>query len=172
MADDTQEAPATAPPGGVTSPGQRTFLVVVDETREMRSALRYACGRAKRTGGRVALLYVTEPAEFQHWLGVGKVMEDERRAEAEQALQSLASEVVEATGRMPILYLREGRRSEELLQLLKEEPSISILVLGTAKGKADPGPIVTQLLGQMDRVRVPLTLVPGGLSPEEIDALT
>ncbi len=172
MAETTDEAPATAPPGGVTTPGQRTFLVVVDETREMRSALRYACGRAKRTGGRVALLYVTEPAEFQHWLGVGKVMEDERRAEAEQALQSLAAEVVEATGRMPILYLREGRRSEELLNLLKEEPSVSILVLGTAKGKADPGPIVTQLIGQMDRVRVPLTLVPGGLSDEEIDALT
>ncbi|HET6521550.1 MAG TPA: universal stress protein, partial [Geminicoccaceae bacterium] len=61
MAETTDEAPATAPPGGITA-GQRTFLVVVDETKEMRSALRYACGRAKRTGGRVALLYVTEPA--------------------------------------------------------------------------------------------------------------
>jgi nucleotide-binding universal stress UspA family protein len=168
----TEAEAATTAGGGGPSPRERTFLVVVDESQEMRNALRYACGRAKRTGGRVALLYVTEPAEFQHWLGVGKVMEDERRAEAEQALQALAAEVVEATGRMPILYLREGRRSEELLQLLKEEPSISILVLGTAKGKADPGPIVTQLLGQMDRVRVPLTLVPGGLGPEEIDALT
>jgi hypothetical protein len=91
----------------------------------------------------VALLYVTEPAEFQHWLGVGKVMEDERRAEAEQALQTLAAEVVEATGRMPALYLREGRPSEELLKLLDEEPNISIVVLGTASGKSDPGPLVS-----------------------------
>jgi nucleotide-binding universal stress UspA family protein len=166
---ETEAAPAAGGP----PPQGRTFLVVVDETQEMRNALRYACGRAKRTGGRVALLYVTEPAEFQHWLGVGKVMEDERRAEAEQLLQTLAAEVVEATGRMPSLYLREGRRSEELLKLLDEEPGISILVLGTASGKSDPGPLVSYLIGQMgDRLRVPVTLVPGILGEEAIEALT
>ena len=165
---ETEGAPAAGGP-----PPGRTFLVVVDETQEMRNALRYACGRAKRTGGRVALLYVTEPAEFQHWLGVGKVMEDERRAEAEQLLQTLAAEVVEATGRMPSLYLREGRRSEELLNLLDEEPGISIVVLGTASGKSDPGPLVSYLIGLMgDRLRVPVTLVPGSLSEEGIDLLT
>ena len=31
---------------------ERVFLVVVDESPEMRNALRYACRRAKRTGGR------------------------------------------------------------------------------------------------------------------------
>ena len=168
----TEAEAATTAGGGGPSPRERTFLVVVDESQEMRNALRYACGRAKRTGGRVALLYVTEPAEFQHWLGVGKVMEDERRAEAEQALQTLAAEVVEATGRMPALYLREGRPSEELLKLLDEEPNISIVVLGTASGKSDPGPLVSYLIGQMgNRLRVPVTLVPGSLGEEDIAAL-
>ena len=41
---------------------ERVFLVVVDESPEMRNALRYACRRAKRTGGRVALLYVMAAA--------------------------------------------------------------------------------------------------------------
>jgi nucleotide-binding universal stress UspA family protein len=168
----TEAEAATTAGGGGPSPRERTFLVVVDESQEMRNALRYACGRAKRTGGRVALLYVTEPAEFQHWLGVGKVMEDERRAEAEQALQTLAAEVVEATGRMPALYLREGRPSEELLKLLDEEPNVSIVVLGTASGKSDPGPLVSYLIGQMgNRLRVPVTLVPGSLGEEDIAAL-
>ena len=36
---------------------ERVFLVVVDESPEMRNALRYACRRAKRTGGRVAMLF-------------------------------------------------------------------------------------------------------------------
>ena len=168
----TEAEAATTAGGGGPSPRERTFLVVVDESQEMRNALRYACGRAKRTGGRVALLYVTEPAEFQHWLGVGKVMEDERRAEAEQALQTLAAEVVEVTGRMPALYLREGRPSEELLKLLDEEPNISIVVLGTASGKSDPGPLVSYLIGQMgNRLRVPVALVPGSLREEDIAAL-
>ncbi len=34
----------------------RVFLVVVDETEEMKVALRFACRRARHTGGRVALL--------------------------------------------------------------------------------------------------------------------
>jgi len=61
----------------------RTFLVVVDDSDEMTKALRYACRRAQHTGGRVALLSVIEPAEFQHWMAVGDLMKEEARDEAE-----------------------------------------------------------------------------------------
>jgi nucleotide-binding universal stress UspA family protein len=151
----------------------RTFLVVVDETEEMRNALRYACRRAQHTSGRVALLYVIEPAEFQHWLGVGRVMEEEARVEAEQRMQTLAAEVFAQTGRMPTVHIREGKRSDELVALLQEDPSISLLVMGTASGSSNPGPLVTFLMSNLGRrIRIPVTLVPGELSVEEIDALT
>ena len=154
-------------------PGPRVFLVVVDETEEMRNALRYACRRAQHTNGRVALLLVTEPAEFQHWLGVGRVIEEETRLLAEQRLQTLAAEVFEQTGRICVLHLREGQRADELAKLLQEDPTISLLVLATASGAGNPGPLVTFLLGNLGRrVRVPVTLVPGELSLEELDALT
>ena len=45
----------------------RVFLVVVDESPELANALRYACRRAKRTGGRVAMLYVMDPPEGNQW---------------------------------------------------------------------------------------------------------
>jgi nucleotide-binding universal stress UspA family protein len=151
----------------------RVFLVVVDETEEMRNALRYACRRAQHTNGRVALLYVIEPAEFQHWLGVGRVMEEEARVEAEQRMQTLAAEVFTQTGRMPAVHIREGKRSDELVKLLQEEPSISLLVMATATGSSNPGPLVTFLMSNLGRrIRIPVTLVPGELSVEEIDALT
>ncbi|HEX6013163.1 MAG TPA: universal stress protein [Geminicoccaceae bacterium] len=163
-----------SPAAGEPSPDQpRVFLVVVDETEEMRNALRYACRRAQHTSGRVALLHVVEPAEFQHWLGVGRVMEEEARVEAEQRMQTLATEVFAQTGRMPVVHIREGKRSEELVALLQEDPSISLLVLATATGSSNPGPLVTFLMGHLGRrVRIPVTLVPGELSVEEIDALT
>jgi nucleotide-binding universal stress UspA family protein len=152
---------------------RRVFLVVVDETEEMRNALRYACRRAQKTTGRVALLYVVEPLEFQHWLGVGRVMEEEARAEAEQRLQALATEVYAQTGAVSVIHLREGNRAEQLVQLLQEDPSISLIVLGTARGASNPGPVVTYMLANLGRrVRVPVTLVPGELTVEEIDALT
>ena len=41
----------------------RKFLVVVDETPEVESALAFAANRVRRSGGSIALLYVIEPPE-------------------------------------------------------------------------------------------------------------
>jgi nucleotide-binding universal stress UspA family protein len=163
----TEDAPTEA------AEAERIFLVVVDETEEMQKALHFACRRALHTGGRVALLYVIEPPEFQHWLGVERVMQDEARQQAERTLQTLAAKVQARTTKMPALYVREGRRRDELLALIKEEPTISLLVLGMATGREGPGPLVTYLVSQMvGQMRVPVTLVPGQLTEEEIEAVT
>lgn len=150
----------------------RVFLVVVDETEEMRVALRFAALRARSTGGKVAMLYVVEPSEFQHWMAVGDIMREEARTEAEQVLQRLAAEVNELAGSLPVLYVREGDRRDELLALLDEEPNISILVLGAATGKRGPGPLVSAITGKfLGRLHVPVTIVPDSMTAEEVDAV-
>jgi nucleotide-binding universal stress UspA family protein len=152
---------------------QRIFLVVVDESEEMRVALDYAARRAAHTGGRVALLYVIEPSDLQQWMAVETLMREERREEAEQLLQKLSAEVAEISGSLPIVYIREGRRRDELLALLDEEPSVSILVLAAGAGPEGPGPLVTALVGKMSgRMRVPVTIVPGNLTAEQLAACT
>src|SRR6201986_2518287 len=105
---------------------QRVFLVVVDETEELQIAVHYAARRAAHTGGRVALLYVIEPSELQHWVAIENLAREERREEAEQLIQRLCEEVVPIAGSIPIVYIREGSRRDELLALIDEEPSISI----------------------------------------------
>lgn len=151
---------------------KRVFLVVVDQSPELSVALRFAARRAKATGGRVAMLYVTEPAEAE-WLGVGEIMREERRAEAEHRLQELSTLVQTLSGEMPVLYVREGTVREELLKLVDEEPSISILVLGADTGPGGPGPLVTALTGKFSgKLHVPLTIVPGSLSDDEVDTIT
>ncbi len=151
----------------------RVFLVVVDETEEMEVALRFASRRARHTGGRVALLYVIEPAEFQHWMAVEDLMREEARSEGEQLLQKLAAQVNELVGSIPILYVREGKVRDELFKLLDEEPRVSILVLGANPGSRGPGPLVSALTGKMiGKLRVPVTVVPGNLADEEIDMIS
>ena len=151
---------------------ERIFLVVVDESEELRVALRYAALRARHTGGRVALLNVLEPSDLQQWMAVETLMREERREEAEQLLQRLSAEVNELSGRMPVVYIREGRRRDELLALIAEEPSISILVLAAGTGPEGPGPLITALVGRMSgRMRVPITIVPGSLTDEQIAGL-
>ncbi len=151
----------------------RVFLVVVDETEEMNVALRFACRRARHTGGRVALLYVIEPAEFQHWMAVEDLMREEARSEGEQLLQKLAAQVNDLVGSIPILYVREGKVRDELFKLLEEEPRVSILVLGANPGSRGPGPLVSALTGKMiGKLRIPVTVVPGNLSDDEIDMIS
>lgn len=150
----------------------RVFLVVVDDSEEMRVALRFASRRAEHTGGRVALLHVIEPADFQHWMSVGDLMREEARSEGEQLLQKLAAQVNDLTGSLPILHVREGARGEALMTLIEEEPSISILVLGANVGPRGPGPLVSSLTGKlMGKLRVPVTIVPGNLNDETIDSI-
>ncbi len=154
-------------------PQERTFLVVVDNTEELHVALRFASLRAKKTGGRVALLYVVEPADFQHWMAVEDLMREEGRQEAEAVLQKYSAEVQEWSGKTPVFYLREGKLRDELLKLLDEDRSISILVLGAATGTEGPGPLISSLAGKMTSdLRVPLTIVPGYLTDEQLESLT
>ncbi len=151
----------------------RTFLCVVDETEEFAAALQFACQRAKNSGGRVALLYVIQPAEFQHWMAVGERMREEAREEAEEMLNVVASVVQKRLGQMPALYIREGALREEVINLIEEEESISLLVLGAASGTDGPGPLVSYLVEKMaGKLRVPVTIVPGSLTEEDIALIT
>jgi nucleotide-binding universal stress UspA family protein len=151
---------------------QRIFLVVVDETEEMRVALRYAALRARHTGGRVALLVVLEPSELKQWAAVDALQREESRAAAEQLIGRLSAEVNEIAGNMPVVFIREGLRGEELLGLLNEEPSISVLVLAAGSGPDGPGPLIDALMGKLaGTVRVPITIVPGSLTEAQLAAL-
>lgn len=152
---------------------ERVFLVVVDNSDEVNVALRFAAKRAEHSGGRVALLYVIEPAEFQHWMFVGTLMAEEAREDAESTVNEFSELVQEMTGTMPVVYIREGERQKELMRLLKEEPSISLLVLAAADSAEGPGPLVSSLTGDMvGGLPVPITVVPGTLSDEDIDRIT
>ena len=152
---------------------QRVFLVVIDESPELRNALRYAARRAKRTGGRVAMLYVMEPPEGQQWGAVVDLMRQEARQQAEEVIARHVDAAVAMTGQPPAIHIREGTSREELLKLINEDKSISVLVLGGASGTAGPGPLVTALVGKFaGQLRIPMTIVPGALNEAEIDAIS
>jgi nucleotide-binding universal stress UspA family protein len=151
----------------------RVFLVVVDESEELQVAVHYAARRAAHTGGRVALLYVIEPSELQQWVAIENLAREERREEAELLMQRLCEEILPIAGRMPIVYIREGSRRDELLALINEEPSISILVLAAGTGPEGPGPLISYLTGKpAARLRIPITIVPGGLTMKQLDAVS
>ena len=151
----------------------RVFLVVVDETPEHHLAVHYAARRAAHTGGRLALLHVVEPPDAHQWAAIEELAREERREAAEELMQRLCDDIAPVAGSMPMVYIREGRPRDELLSLIADDPAISILVLGAGTGPEGPGPLIAYLTGRgANRLRIPITIVPGGLSLDQIDALS
>lgn len=171
MSDDmSTPPPATVEPPSATI--ERVFLVVVDKSEEHKVALRYAALRAKRTGGRVALLYVIAPTDFQAFGSVENLIREEQRQEAETVMQGLSSEVQSICGKTPVFHIREGDVADELLALIDEDKGISVLVLAAAARGKNPGPLITALAGKMwTKLHIPMTIVPGDLSNEQLDRL-
>ena len=154
-------------PGGPRNP--RKFLVVIDKTPECAVALRFAARRAQHTGGRVTLMCPATPPDFQQWRGVEEIMRDEAHAEAEAMLFDAAKLANDLAGIIPEFVIPYGHVTECLTQLLKEDKDISILVLAAGSAKEGPGPLVT-LFGSTVQT-IPVTIVPGNFTDEQIDAL-
>jgi nucleotide-binding universal stress UspA family protein len=150
----------------------RKFLLILDDTPEMLNALRYAAIRASKTGGAVEILAVISPVDFQPFMGVAEVMRAEAREKIEAQFQTFKSRLEKREGITPTLVIREGDKIEEVMAHITANPEIGVLVLGAGTDKG-PGPLVAALMGRrVNEMHVPITIVPGGMTKDEITAVS
>jgi len=148
------------------------FMVVVDKTPECARAIHFASRRAARTGASMLMLAVVDPPDNFEWIGVGEAMIEEATEEAAKLLEAAAREARSAAGVEPEQVIRVGDRSDEIIKLIREDEDVSFLVLAAGSGKEGPGPLVSTLAGKAaSTFPVPIVIVPGSLTDEEIDAL-
>lgn len=150
----------------------RKFLVVLDDSRECLNAMRFAAMRAAHTGAGVLILSVIPPEEFNHWIGVGEVMREEARERIHAHFEVFAKWMRDKQGVDPELVIREGQAVDEIIEQVKDDPAIGVLVLGAGTGRKGPGPLVTQLTKNAGSLPIPITIVPGDLSKEKLEAIT
>ena len=150
----------------------RKFLVVLDDSRECLNAMRFAAMRAANTGGGVKILSVIPPEEFNHWIGVGDIMREETRERIEVHFEVFAKWMRDRQNVDPELVIREGEAVSEILAEIREDPTIGVLVLGAGNDRKGPGPLVSQLSRNSGSLPVPITIVPGDLSKEQLEAVT
>ena len=153
----------------------RKFLLVVDESQEVESALYYAASRIAHSSGSILMLYVIEPQQFQHWAGVRQVQIEEETNKA-RALFRLFRRKLHLIGFEGIPceeVVREGIKSEEIMKTIDEDEDVAILVLGAAIDPEGPGPLVSSLAAgtAAGKFPIPVTIVPGNLTLEDIIAL-
>jgi nucleotide-binding universal stress UspA family protein len=146
---------------------------VLDDSTECLNAMRFAAMRANHTGGGVAVLSVIPPDEFNHWIGVSDIMREEARERIEVHFEVFAKWMRDKQGVDPELVIREGVPVDEIIAHISADPDIGVLVLGaSADKKKGPGPLVTQLSRAAGSLPVPITIVPGDLSKERLEAIT
>ncbi|WP_428927939.1 universal stress protein [Marinibacterium sp. SX1] len=150
----------------------RKFLVVLDDSRECLNAMRFAAMRAAKTGGGVQILSVIPPDEFNHWIGVGDIMREEARERIEAHFEVFAKWMRDRQGIEPELVIREGDTIDEIIDQIRDDPEIGVLVLGAGVDKKGPGPLVSQMSRTAGTLPVPVTIVPGDLSKEKLEEIT
>ncbi len=150
----------------------RKFLVVLDDSRECLNAMQFAAMRAAHTGGGVTILSIIPPEEFQHWIGVGDIMRAEARERIEVHYETFATWMRRRKGVYPELVIREGDAVQEILGQIRDDPEIGVLVLGAGTDRAGPGPLVSNLSKASGTLPIPITVVPGELTKEQLEAIT
>jgi len=149
----------------------RSYLVVMDETEEALTALRYAARRAARTGGGVEILALIPQQEFSQWGAVQEAMEEEARLRAEAMLVQATGAIKEEAGIKPTITVKQGDPIKAVSELLKEREDISALVLAAAADDA-PGPLVSHFAGAAGSLPCPLIIVPARLGDEALARLS
>ena len=154
-------------------PGKVKFLVCVDTTDECKVALKFACMRAKNSGGSVLLLYVIEPKELQHFAGIEKIMVKEAKEEAKNVLAVLAESAMKDFNLKVQTITSNGKKYNQIVDLINKDKSISILVLGEAPDGMGSNDLINKFTAGLTRsINIPLTIVPGNLSIEDLEKIT
>lgn len=149
----------------------RIYLVVVDDTPEAEVALRFAARRAAKTGGGVEILALLPPGDFVPWGGVQATIEEEAQQRAEGLCTAAAGTLMEESGLKPRITVKQGDPGKIIREVIGGNPEIAALVLASAAHGA-PGPLVTHFAGDAADLHIPLMIIPGSLSAEEIDRLS
>jgi nucleotide-binding universal stress UspA family protein len=73
---------------------------------------------------------------------------------------------------MPERVIREGEKAEEILKLIEEDEDVAVLILAASSNTEGPGPLVSSLAKTAGSFPIPVAIVPGHLSDEDLDSMT
>ena len=151
---------------------KKKFLVVIDDSKELKNAIHFAAQRAKNTGGALSMLYVVNHAINAQWSKVEHLIEQEETSEAKKICRNWAQFIKNKFNIDTEIVIKLGNRKDEILKLLKEDKNIRFLVLATSGDGENPGPIIKSLLSsKMKDLSIPIVLVPGSMDEKDINLI-
>lgn len=146
----------------------RTFLVVIDESEEARSALRYAARRAVAVDGAVHILALVPQQNMSAFSGIQATLEQEARDRAEMLAHNVAGNLLAESGIMPTISVKIGNAQKIVSGFLTDHPEVAALVLGAAN-ESSPGPLVSHFSSAAGGLHCPLYVIPENYDENKSD---
>ena len=151
---------------------KKKFLVVIDDSKELKNAIHFAAQWAKNTIGTLSMLYVVDHAMNAQWSKVEHLIEQEETSEAKKICRNWAQLIKEQFNIDTEIIIKLGNKKDEILKLLKEDNNIRFLVFATSGDGENPGPIIKSLLSsKMKDLSIPIVLVPGSMEEKDINLI-
>lgn len=149
------------------------YLVCINKEEYSITALKFACEKAKKNNGSLIMLHIIEPINYQSLGTVEEKMRQEKRTEAENLLQELCEMTVEKYHITPVVIFKEGRIEEEIIKVIEEDNTISMLIVGSATESSPKSKILPPLVSEMGKkIFLPMLIVPGNLTDHQIKLLS
>lgn len=153
----------------------RKMLVIMDDSPEVEAALFFCASRIAHSSGVIVMLQVIEPQDFQTWMGVQQLHVEEESNKAKARFRLYRRKLNQAGYEHVTTeeVIRQGVLTDEITKLIDEDQDIGIMVLGAAVDAKGPGPLVSSLAAgnRAGTFPIPITIVPGDLTQEELQAL-
>lgn len=148
------------------------YLVCMNDSEHSRVALKFVCARMRKRNSVLDILHVLEPVDFSGIGAIADKIREEKRAEGQEFLSRMAEEVEKATGKKPALILREGAVEEQVVAAVGEDVNTHMLVLGASPDSNGRHMHITGLVKALgDKLLIPLLIVPGNLTDQQIEEL-
>jgi hypothetical protein len=110
-----------------------------------------------------------DTAEFTYWLSVNNKMIDDIEKESRDALEELSVNIKLYSDISCDYIIEHGSKLEAVKNLISLDNSISLLILASNKKDKNPGILVETISG--DGYSIPVVVIPGNLSDNDIDKL-
>ena len=153
----------------------RKMLVITDDSQEVEAALFFCASRIAHSSGIIVMLNIIDTQDFSTWMGVQQLHIEEETNKAKARFRLLRRKLNQS-GFEDVQteeVIRQGKLTDEISKLIAEDEDIGIMVLGAAVDSKGPGPLIVSFASgsYAGTFPIPITIVPGGLTLEELQAL-
>ena len=106
-------------------------------------------------------------------LTVAEKMKEEARETIEENFKVYSNWMKDELKLEAELVIREGEKATEVLNQIQEDKEVGVLVLGANNSSEGPGPLISQLVSRDGgNLPIPVTIVPGSMTKERIEAVS